>query len=47
MSDEKFLDNMKQEIRTKMQSLALPTPKVASEFFTPAEMVSKDIVNEN
>lgn len=47
MSDEKFLDNMKQEIRTKMQSLALPTPKVASEFYTAAEMVSKEIVNEN
>ena len=42
MSDEKFLDNMKQEIRTNMQSLAVPTPKIASEFYTAAEMVSDD-----
>ena len=39
MSDEKFVDNMKQEIRTRMQSLAMPTPKIASEFYTPEEMV--------
>jgi U4/U6.U5 tri-snRNP-associated protein 1 len=38
MSDEKVLDNMKQEIRTKMQSLAVPTPKVASEFYTADEL---------
>jgi hypothetical protein len=42
MSDEKVLDNMKQEIRTKMQSLAVPTPKIASEFYTADEMVNKD-----
>lgn len=42
MSDEKFLDNMKQEIRTNMQSLQLPTPKIASEFYTAAEMVSTE-----
>lgn len=47
MTDEKFLDNMKQDIRTKMQSLALPNQKVASEFYTAAEMVSHEIVNED
>jgi len=41
MSDEKIMDNMKQEIRARMQSLAVPTPKVASEFYTAAEMVNK------
>ncbi len=39
MSDEKVMDDMKQDIRTRMQSLAMPTPKIASEFYTPAEMV--------
>ncbi|CAF0871111.1 unnamed protein product [Adineta steineri] len=38
MSDEKVMDNMKQEIRARMQSLVVPTPKVASEFYTAAEM---------
>jgi hypothetical protein len=41
MSDEKVTDEMKQEIRTRMQSLAMPVPKVASEFYTAEEMVSK------
>lgn len=41
MSDEKFVDNMKQEIRTRMQSLAMPTPKIASEFYTAEEMVKR------
>lgn len=41
MSDEKVIDDMKQEIRTRMQSLAVPTPKVASEFYTAEEMVNK------
>ena len=40
MSDEKVIDTMKQEIRARMQSLALPTPKIASEFYTPEEMVN-------
>lgn len=39
MSDEKMIDNMKQEIRARMQSLAMPEPKIASEFYTAAEMV--------
>ncbi|CAF2062360.1 unnamed protein product [Rotaria magnacalcarata] len=38
MSDEKAVDEMKQEIRARMQTLSLPTPKVASEFYTPDEM---------
>ncbi|CAF0787426.1 unnamed protein product [Rotaria sp. Silwood1] len=38
MSDEKVMDAMKQEIRARMQSLAVPTPKVASEFYTAAEL---------
>ena len=41
MSEEKVMGDMKQEIRTRMQSLAMPTPKVASEFYTAAEMVKK------
>jgi hypothetical protein len=41
MSDEKVMDDMKQEVRTRMQSLLVPTPKVASEFYTAAEMVNK------
>lgn len=40
MSDEKVVDTMKQEIRARMQSLALPTPKIASEFYTQEEMVN-------
>ena len=39
MSDEKVMDNMKQEIRSRMQSLAMPQPKIASEFYTAEEMV--------
>jgi len=38
MSDEKIMDNMKQDIRARMQSLAVPTPKVASEFYSATEM---------
>ncbi|CAF2325116.1 unnamed protein product [Rotaria sp. Silwood2] len=38
MSDEKVIYEMKQEIRARMQSLLVPTPKVASEFYTPGEM---------
>jgi U4/U6.U5 tri-snRNP-associated protein 1 len=38
MSDEKIMDNMKQEIRTRMQSLIVPAPKVASEFYSATEM---------
>jgi hypothetical protein len=40
MSDEKVMDNMKEEIRTRMQSLAVPAAKIASEFYTADEMVS-------
>jgi len=39
MSDEKVIDNMKQEVRARMQSLTVPTAKVASEFYTAEEMV--------
>lgn len=38
MSDEKIIDEMKQEVRTRMQSLTLPTAKIASEFYTAEEM---------
>ncbi len=41
MSDEKVINNMKQEIQARMQSLAVPTPKVASEYYTAAEMVNE------
>jgi hypothetical protein len=41
MSDEKIMDNMKQEIRTRMQSLIVPAPKVASEFYSATEMVNE------
>ena len=40
MSHEKIRDEMKQEIRARMQSLTLPTPKLANEFYTAAEMVN-------
>jgi hypothetical protein len=39
MSDEKVIDSMKSEIRARMQSLTMPTPKIASEFYTADEMV--------
>ncbi|CAF0844189.1 unnamed protein product [Rotaria sordida] len=38
MSNEKVMDEMKQEIRARMQSLIVPTPKVASEYYTTTEM---------
>ncbi|CAF3360470.1 unnamed protein product [Rotaria socialis] len=38
MSDERVVNEMKQEIRARMQTLSLPTPKIASEFYTPDEM---------
>ncbi|UJR33324.1 hypothetical protein I4U23_020774 [Adineta vaga] len=38
MADEKFMEAMKKDIRERMQSLTVPTPKVASEFYTAAEM---------
>ncbi len=41
MSDEKVMSDMKQEIRTRMQSLTMPTPKIASEFYTADEMVNE------
>jgi len=41
MADEKVIDDMKQEIRTRMQSLAVPTKKIASEFYTAEEMVNE------
>jgi len=41
MADEKIMDDMKQDIRTRMQSLIVPTPKVASEFYTATEMVNE------
>ena len=41
MADEKFMDNMKEEIRARMQSLNAAAPKVASDFYTAAEMVSR------
>ena len=40
MADEKFIDNMKEEIRARMQSLTAAAPKVASDFYTAAEMVT-------
>ncbi|CAF0730011.1 unnamed protein product [Adineta ricciae] len=40
MADEKFMDNMKEEIRARMQSLTAAAPKVASDFYTAAEMVN-------
>lgn len=41
MADEKVLDNMKKEIRERMQTLSVPAPKIASDFYTPEEMVNK------
>lgn len=47
MSDEKVIDQMKQEVRTRMQSLTLPTAKIASEFYTAEEMVKSTNVFES
>lgn len=41
MSDEKMIDEMKNEIRTRMQTLDMPAQKVASDFYTAAEMVKE------
>ena len=43
MSDEKSIDDMKREIRARMQTLSVPIPNVASEYYTASEMVSRNM----
>lgn len=40
MSDEKVMDDMKREIRARLQTVSVPERKIASEFYTAEELVS-------